>query len=78
MGTDLNLKVIGYSLDYYINKKYIGYVLINEPDRKEVGYNGRIKSTLENDVICTNKKKIKKGTEVITELIILYGRIENN
>lgn len=68
------MKIIGYSKDYYVNRKYIGS-LVCEKDRDVFGYNGRKEEILQNDVIFRNKKKIKKGTLVLTELQQLNGRI---
>lgn len=71
-------KHIGYSLDYYLYKggvgKFVGYTVIDEPDREVFGYAGRIREILKDDVLLTNKKVIKKGSEVVTELSPLVGR----
>ena len=65
---------IGWHLDYYVNKKYIGSVDISEPDRNVFGYMGRRESVLAEDLILLNGKKIKAGTQVRTELIPLCGK----
>jgi len=67
---------IGFSKDYYHNGKYIGS-LESEKDRETFGYNGRKKEVLENDIVFKNKKKIKKGEEVTTELFPLNGKLLN-
>ena len=67
---------IGFSKDYYHNGKYIGS-LESKKDRETFGYNGRKKEVLENDIVFKNKKKIKKGEEVTTELFPLNGKLLN-
>lgn len=66
-------KNIGYHIDYFKNKKYIGSIRVAEPDRKEIGYNGRIHSIAKEDIIFKNRK-IKKGEEYYTELFPLCGK----
>ena len=65
---------VGYSKDYYtLDKKYIGSVVCDK-DREVYGYLGRQKEILLEDMIL-RKKKIKKGTELLTEIFPLCGRI---
>lgn len=72
----MKFKIIGYSKDYYtLEKKYIGS-LVCEKDREIYGYLGRKKEILLEDIIL-RKKKIKKGTELITEIFPLNARIIN-
>ena len=68
------MKIIGYSKDYYLNGKYIGSVNCKK-DRNTFGYYGRIEDIIENDIIFRNKKRLKKGVKVITELQQLNGKI---
>lgn len=70
----MRFETIGYSKDYYtLDKKYIGS-LVCEKDRDIFGYLGRQKELLTEDLII-KKKKIKKGTELLTEIFPLNGRI---
>lgn len=70
----MRFETIGYSKDYYtLDKKYIGS-LVCEKDRDVFGYLGRQKELLTEDLII-KKKKIKKGTELLTEIFPLNGRI---
>ena len=70
----MEFQTIGYSKDYYTtDKKYIGS-LVCEKDRDVFGYLGRTKELLTEDLII-KKKKIKKGTELLTEIFPLNGRI---
>jgi hypothetical protein len=70
----IKFEAIGYSKDFYnTEKKYIGS-LVCEKDREVYGYLGRKKEVLTNDIIL-RKKKIKKGTELLTEIFPLCGRI---
>jgi hypothetical protein len=65
---------IGFSKDYYsLDKKYIGSLNSNK-DRETYGFLGRKKEILENDIIL-RKKIYKKGTELLTELFPLSGKI---
>ena len=66
-------EIIGYTKDYYYNNKYVGSVKIDSPDRDQFGYYGRTEEVLEQDTII-NKKKLKKGSVVKTELNKLCGR----
>lgn len=70
----IKFETIGWHVDYLVNKKYIGSIRLTEKDREVIGYNGRIKTTLEQDITLANGKKIKKGTEVVTELFPLNGK----
>lgn len=69
------VEIIGYSVSYYQNGKYVGYVTTSEPDREQFGYYGRREEVLEQDVIV-GKKKIRKGTVVKTELQKICGRLQ--
>lgn len=70
----MEFETIGYSKDYYtLDKKYIGSVKCDK-DREVYGYLGRQKEILLEDLIL-RKKKIKKGTELLTEIFPLCGRI---
>jgi len=65
---------IGYHIDYYLDKKYLGSIKVESKDREVFGYEGRTEIVLEND-LKLKKKTIKKGTKVITELIPLCGKL---
>lgn len=65
---------IGYSVDYFIENKFVGSIKIEEPDREVAGYGGRRVEILENNVTLSNKKVLKKGDEVKTELVPLCGK----
>lgn len=70
----MEFQTIGYSKDFYtLEKKYIGS-LVCEKDRDVYGYLGRKKEILVEDIIL-RKKKIKKGTELLTEVFPLNGRM---
>jgi hypothetical protein len=70
----MEFETVGYSKDYYtLEKKYIGS-LVCEKDREVYGYLGRKKEILTQEIML-RKKKIKKGTEVLTEIFPLNGRI---
>jgi hypothetical protein len=63
-----------YFKEFYIGSKYIGH-LTCEKDREEIGYYGRQKTILTEDVILQNKKKIKKGTLVNTLIYPICEKI---
>jgi len=65
---------IGYSVDYFIENKFVGSTKIQEPDREVYGYQGRRIETLESNITLINKKVLKKGVEVKTELVPLCGK----
>jgi hypothetical protein len=64
----------GYSKDIYVNGKYVGSINMDQPDRETYGYFGRRTETISDDIIV-NKKKIKKGQQIVTELQKICGRV---
>lgn len=73
----MEFEQVGYYKDYYVNGKYFGSVTGVEKDRERFGYYGRLKETTTEDIVFKNKKKIKSGTEVITELFPLNGKLKS-
>lgn len=69
-----NFNFIGYSKEYVYKGKYIGDEMLTNPDRELFGINGRRSEIVEQDIVLTNKKIIKKGSQVITEILPLFGR----
>jgi len=67
---------LGYFKEYYIDGKFIGSINC-EKDREIIGYDGRRIETTTEEIVLSNKKKIKKGTEVKTFLYPLNGRIKS-
>jgi hypothetical protein len=63
----------GFFVEYMVDNKYIGSINITEPDREEIGYYGRIDAIAESDIVFSNKKRIKKGTQYYTRLYPLCG-----
>ena len=59
---------LGYFLEYMIDDKYIGSIIIDKPDRKEIGYYGRIDEVATEDIIF---KKVgqKRGFQIFEELL---------
>ena len=66
----------GHFKEYYIENKFIG-VIDCEKDREIYGHFGRKIETLDEDVETSNKRKIKKGTSVMT-MIFPYCGIKSN
>jgi hypothetical protein len=71
-------ELLGYFRSYYVAGKYIGCETYVDKDRKEYGYNGRIKAVVTETITFKNGKKIKAGTEAITELFPLNGRVKDD
>jgi len=67
-------EILGYTKDYFVKGKYIGGVVLEKPDRTIYGYAGKVKEILKEDITLKNKKVIKKGTEVFSELLPICGR----
>ena len=65
---------LGYFLEYMIDDKYIGSTIMDAPDRKEIGYYGRIDEVANEDIIFKNKKRIKKGQSFYTRMYPLCGK----
>jgi len=63
----------GYFLEYMVEGNFIGSTRIDEPDREEVGYYGRI-DAIANEDIKLGKKTIKKGTKYYTRMYPLCGK----
>jgi hypothetical protein len=66
----------GYFKEYYIGNKFIGVVDCKK-DREKFGHFGSKKEVLEEDIETSNKRKIKKGTAVMT-MIFPYCGIKSN
>lgn len=64
---------LGYYKEYFINNKFIG-TIPTEKDRDIIGFNGATYEVIEQDIILSNNKKIKKGTAVKTFLYPLCGK----
>lgn len=67
-------KDIGYFLEYYVDGKFIGTTLLDEPDREEIGYYSRQDAIAEQDIQLQSKKRIKQGTKYYTRIYPLCGR----
>ena len=65
---------LGFCLEYLVNGKYVGSVIISEPDREEIGYYGRIDAIAKEDIVFKNKKRIKKGQSYYTRMYPLCGQ----
>jgi hypothetical protein len=70
----IHFENIGYHVDYYVEKKYIGSIKLESPDRDIFGHYGRKVEVAVED-LTFGKKKIKKGQTFTTELIPLCGKM---
>jgi hypothetical protein len=68
----------GYFIEYMVQGKYVGSINIEQPDREEVGYYGRIDAVATKDIVFNNKKRIKKGTQYYTRMYPLCGARDKN
>ena len=67
-------EILGYDLEIYYRGKYYGSVRMEKPDRETMGYMGRKEIVLPEDW-SYKRKRLKKGTKVITECIPLCGKL---
>ena len=67
-------EMTGYYVSYFVDKKFIGTVELQHPDRETLGYFGRQYQTATSN-IKLGKKTIKQGTEYYTELNRLVGKL---
>lgn len=65
---------LGFFKEFFIGRVFIGTIKC-ETDGREIGYHGRKKETFQEDIILDNDKKIKAGTEVITAIYPLCGKV---
>ena len=54
----------------------MGNVRVDNADRTTYGYSGRKSETITANVVLSNGKTIKKGTDVITECSPICGRLK--
>ncbi|WP_341216116.1 hypothetical protein [uncultured Wocania sp.] len=66
---------LGYFIDYIIDDKYIGSITMEKPDRETIGYYGKITEVAIEDIIFSNKKRIKKGQTFYTIMYPLCGKL---
>lgn len=69
-----DMEHIGWFLEFYIDNKYMGTVVIDQPDRDQVGYYSRQDDVAVADILLDNGKKIKEGTRYYTRLYPLNGK----
>lgn len=66
---------IGYIKEFYIGRKFIGSIKLQESDRgTKYGYDGRKTETFNEVILTDNKKKIKAGTELMTIVYPMNGK----
>lgn len=69
-------EVVGYSKDIWFDGKYYGSVRLDEMDRETIGYHGRRIETATEDIKFKNRKIIKKGSKIMTEIFPINGRLK--
>lgn len=67
-------KKFGYFKEYYMNNKFMGLIECDK-DREKFGFFGKVEEVLKEDILLTNKRKIKKGKKVTTMLFEYCGSI---
>lgn len=66
---------IGFIKEFYVNRKFIGFIRVSESDRGDkYGYDGRKNEVLDSVIITDNKRKIKEGVEVMTIIYPINGK----
>lgn len=65
---------IGYFLEFMTGDKFIGTLIINEPDRDCFGYYSRRDDISNCDIKLDSGKVIKAGTHFFTRLYPLCGK----
>lgn len=66
---------LGFFIEYHVNNKYVGSILVIENDRDCVGYYSRKYSIADEDIKFKNNKVIKKGTQYHSYIYPLCGKI---
>jgi len=67
---------LGYFKEYYMNGKYLGFAR-SEKDREVFGYYGKKEEVLAEAITLQNKKVIKAGTTVVTQLFPMCGKLSD-
>ena len=67
-------EVTGFFLEIFIGNQFVGSIPSDYIPNRKTGYVGREKITLEADIITSTKKRVKKGTEVMTYYMPMCGR----
>jgi len=65
---------LGFFIEYHVDNKYIGSLLVDNNDRKEIGYYSRKNEVAEQDILLGKNKVIKKGTKFHTYIYPLCGK----
>ncbi len=76
---DSEFKIESYFIEYHLDGKFIGHLIVDKPDRDIMGYQGRKQLTLENNIELTKSGKTKvykKGLKLTSECIPLCGRLK--
>ena len=71
----MNAPIFAYAKEHYLNGKYIGSIILQEPDRAKTGYEGKM-TEVATSKIQVEKKTIKPGQTYHTVLIPLSGRLQ--
>lgn len=65
--------IFAYAQEHYLNGKYVGSIILQQPDRSLTGYEGK-QNHFAQAKILLDKKVIKAGQQYQTILIPLSGR----
>lgn len=74
----VEFQTLGFFKEIYANGKFIGCINNVEKDRDTFGYYGKQTETLTNDLVTSNKRKVKAGTTITTQLFPLCGKVTKN
>jgi hypothetical protein len=68
-------ETLGYIKEYYVNRKFIGFIKLEESDRgKAYGYDNRKDEVINELILTSNKRKIKPGTTAMTIVYPMNGK----
>jgi len=70
--------ILGYYLEFFVDGKFKGTTILEEPDRDLVGYYSRQDSIAEGLIVLDNGNKINKGIRYYTRMYPLCGKRLNN
>ena len=65
---------LGFFIEYHVNNKYVGSIMVIENDRDCIGYYSRKDNVADEDIKFKNNKVIKKGTQYHSYIYPLCGR----
>ena len=69
-----DFRIFAYAIEFYQGSKYLGNLIVDEPDREHMGYAGR-KNLAYKGILKKGYKEVKLDGTYLTECVPLCGRI---